>query len=344
MSVQQPVPLDYLVILDLEATCDDPTDPHRPEIVEFPWLVYDLATQTVLDHKQIFITPRWNANPNPPPDAVRGLGADVAFAPSLADALFQFDAYVYQSFVVTGKSFYLVTDGHWDLTYYLFSEAARKAVALAPHFRTYINLRTEFSRCYPHAPVPTDRRTMFSFLDISTRLRLSGLEECMALAAVVTRLLKDGHRFTQPEMISDHDWATMPAVATPVAAAVPVGGIVRLRGLPWACTESEVEQFLSGIPIVPSGVHFVRNSQGKPTGEAFVQLETPDAVTLALARDKQSMGKRYIEVFKSSPMDMANHLGRAEARRHMHPSGHAHSNTRGELYYSRCIELFPSGL
>lgn len=323
------VALDYLIILDLEATCDDPTDPYRPEIVELPWLVFDLATATARDHKQIFIAPRWNANPNPPPDAVRGLGTDVAFAPSLADAILQFDAYVYQSFVIPGKSFYLLTDGPWDLKNYLFVEAARKAVVLAPHFRTFVNLRTEFQRCYPTAPPPADRKTMFAYLNISTELRASGLEECAALASVVQCLLRSGHGFTQPEVVSDYEWSAIPtripAVATPLASAVPVGGIIRLRGLPWTCTEQDIVEFLHGITIVPAGIHFVRNAHGKATGEAFVQLDSAEAVNVALTRHKEMMGRRYIEVFKSSPVDMSNHLGRADARRHMH-APHMHSS------------------
>lgn len=326
--------LDYLLILDLEAVCDDPTDPCRPEIVEFPWLVFELATLTVLDHKQIFIAPRWNANPNPPPDAVRGLGTDVAFAASLEDAIIQFHAYVYNSFLITGKAFCLLTDGPWDLNDLLFVEAARKAVILAPYFRTYINLRTEFSRCYPTVPVPTDRRTMFAYLDISTEPRASGLAECVALSAVVSRMLRDGHRLGRPEVVTEFDWATLasrvPAIATPVASAIPVGGIIRLRGLPWTCTEDDIAAFLHGLTIVPSGIHFVRNSQGKATGEAFVQLDSVEAVNIALTRHKEMMGRRYIEVFKSSPVDMSNHLGRVDSRRHVNVySSKAHSSLVG---------------
>lgn len=316
------IPLDYLIILDVEAHCDDPNDPHRPEIVEFPWLVYDLASATVLDHKQIYITPRWNTNPNPSPDAIQSLGIDVAFAPSLADALLQFDTYVYQSFLAHQKSFCLLTDGHWDLTHYLYVEAARKAVFLAPHFRAYFNLRSEFCKCYPGAPVPHDRSAMFTYLDIAPSTRATGIDECLGLAELVTRFIHDGHTFVQPEIISDMECASFPArfptVGMPVATASPVGAVIRLRGLPWESSERDVEKFLEGIPIAPAGIHFVRNAQGRATGEAFVQLEDPDSVTAALQRDKLSVGRRYIEVFRSSPLDMANHLGRADARRQLH--------------------------
>lgn len=327
------LPFDYLIILDVEAHCDDPNDPHRLEIVEFPWLVYDLGTATVLDHKQIYITPRWNANPNPSPDAIQSLNVDVAFAPSLAEALLQFDAYVYQSFFTQQKSFCLLTDGHWDLAHCLYVEAARKAVLLAPHFRAYFNLRSEFCKCYPSAPMPHDRSAMFNFLDISPSTRATGIDECLGLAELVTRLIHDGHTFAQPEIISDMEWASLPArfpmVGMPVATASPVGAVIRLRGLPWESNERDVEKFLEGIPIAPGGIHFVRNAQGRATGEAFVQLEDGDSVSIALQRDKLSVGRRYIEVFRSSPMDMANHLGRADARRQLHAGAAVTNRAKG---------------
>lgn len=319
-----PLPLDYLVILDLEAYCDNPSDPQGPELVEFPFLVYDLHSQTVVDHKQIYITPTWSSNPNPPPDLMQAaFNIDVAFAPSLSDAIAQFDTYVYQSFFTARKTFYLLTDGPWDLTRYLYFEAARKSIMLHSYFRTFFDIRTEFSKCYSINTYPNDRRSMFEYLNIPLPSRGgSGIDECIGISALVTRLLRDGHRFLQPEIIGENEWNCLnlriPAIATPVAAAQPVGAVIRLRGLPWASCETDVETFLQGIPIVPRGIHFVRNLYGKVTGEAFVQLETSEAVSAALARHKRSVGRRYIEVFKSSPVDMANHLGRADAKRHLY--------------------------
>lgn len=333
MATPPPIPLDYLVVLDLEAYCDNPADPHGPEIVEFPFLVYDLATHTVVDHKQIYVAPRWSTNPNPPPDVVHAFGIDVAFAPSLSDAIAQFDTYIYQSFFAAQKTFYLITDGHWDITRYLYFEAARKAVLLNAYFRVFFDLRTEFRKCYPTAPVPHDRQAMFDYLRVPPPTRGgSGIDECIGLAALVTRLLRDGHRFTQPEFIAEAEWsalnARVPVVATSVAAAQPVGAVIRLRGLPWASSKHDVEKFLAGIRIVPEGIHFVRNVYGKVTGEAFVQLATADGVAAALARHKRSVGRRYIEVFKSSPVDMANHLGRADAKRHLYAGGASVSSQR----------------
>jgi RNA recognition motif-containing protein len=313
---------DYLVIMDLEAAGDDPYDVNRQEIVEWPWVVFDLRQRVAVDSKLIYIAPQWGLNPNPSPDLVPGLGIDVAFSPSLKDAVAKFDTYLYHSFALRQKSFCLLTDGQWELPQVLAIEATRKAVPLGSHFRTYFDLRTEFAKCYSTGPQPSDRQTIVNYLAINVSGKTAGRESCLVIADVVARLQNDGHVFANPNVFSEIDWAALsdriPAVAIPVAAAVPVGGIVRLRGLPWTCSENDVVNFFLGIPIVPNGVHFVRNAHGKATGEAFVQLHTQESVHFALQRHKKMMGRRYIEVFKSSPVDMSNHLGRADARRQLH--------------------------
>lgn len=316
------MPPDYFVIIDLEASGNDTYNVNRSEITEWPWVVYDVRSRLVVDAKQVFVAPQWSPNPNPSPDQVSNLNTDVAFSPSLSDAVAKFDSYLYSSFSMQNKTFCLLADGPWDLRHLLLLEAARKAVTLASHFRTFFNLRTDFRRCYPHAPELGDRRHIAEYLSIPVPERAVGLESCHVIADIVARMQHDSYEFSNPEVIPEFDWAAMsarvPAVAVPVAAAVPVGGIVRLRGLPWTCVEQDIVDFFVGIPIVPKGIHFVKNAHGKATGEAFVQLHALESVQHALQRHKQTMGRRYIEVFKSNPVDMSNHLGRADARRQLH--------------------------
>uniref|UniRef100_A0A4W3IFD6 Heterogeneous nuclear ribonucleoprotein H3-like n=1 Tax=Callorhinchus milii TaxID=7868 RepID=A0A4W3IFD6_CALMI len=82
--------------------------------------------------------------------------------------------------------------------------------------------------------------------------------------------------------------------------------VVRVRGLPWSCTVDEVLNFFSDCKIVngTSGIHFTYLKEGRPSGEAFIQLETEDDVKNALAKDRESMGHRYIEVFETKATEM----------------------------------------
>uniref|UniRef100_A0A8D2CR33 Heterogeneous nuclear ribonucleoprotein F n=1 Tax=Sciurus vulgaris TaxID=55149 RepID=A0A8D2CR33_SCIVU len=89
----------------------------------------------------------------------------------------------------------------------------------------------------------------------------------------------------------------------------PEGGegfVVKLRGLPWSCSIEDVQNFLSDCTIHDgvAGVHFIYTREGRQSGEAFVELESEDDVKMALRKDRESMGHRYIEVFKSHRTEM----------------------------------------
>ena len=77
--------------------------------------------------------------------------------------------------------------------------------------------------------------------------------------------------------------------------------IVKARGLPWSATSDEVMEFFSEVNIVggDEGVHFGKNREGRPSGEAFIEVESEEDVQKALEKHKCNMGKRYIEVFES---------------------------------------------
>ncbi|KAK2083857.1 hypothetical protein P7K49_039093 [Saguinus oedipus] len=89
----------------------------------------------------------------------------------------------------------------------------------------------------------------------------------------------------------------------------PEGGegfVVKLRGLPWSCSVDDVQNFLSDCTIHygATGVHFIYTREGRQSGEAFVELGSEDDVKLALKKDRESMGHRYIEVSKPHRTEM----------------------------------------
>ncbi|XP_037678757.1 heterogeneous nuclear ribonucleoprotein H2-like isoform X7 [Choloepus didactylus] len=94
------------------------------------------------------------------------------------------------------------------------------------------------------------------------------------------------------------------------------GFVVKVRGLPWSYSADEVMRFFSDCKIQngTSGIRFIYTREGRPSGEAFVELGSEDEVKLiaekALKKHKERIGHRYIEIFKSS---------RAEVRTHYDP-------------------------
>lgn len=76
--------------------------------------------------------------------------------------------------------------------------------------------------------------------------------------------------------------------------------VVRLRGLPFNCIESDVFEFFAGLDVVD--VLLVRKG-GRFSGEAYVVFGAPMQVDFALQKNRQNMGRRYIEVFRSMKQD-----------------------------------------
>lgn len=81
-----------------------------------------------------------------------------------------------------------------------------------------------------------------------------------------------------------------------------VGGfpVVRLRGLPFNCTDIDIFKFFAGLDIVDV---LLVNKSGRFSGEAFVVFAGPMQAELALQRDRQNMGRRYVEVFRCRKQD-----------------------------------------
>lgn len=71
------------------------------------------------------------------------------------------------------------------------------------------------------------------------------------------------------------------------------GYIVKLRGLPWSATAEDISKFLGDDGVMK--VHLTLSKEGRPSGEAFVELETEEDLKRAEDKDKEHMGSRYIE-------------------------------------------------
>ncbi|KAG7481352.1 hypothetical protein MATL_G00065770 [Megalops atlanticus] len=90
-------------------------------------------------------------------------------------------------------------------------------------------------------------------------------------------------------------------------------GVIRIRGLPYICTEEDVVRFFSGLEIVAGGVTIVRDRWGRNTGIAYVEFASQEMADQALERDRGVIGNRYIEVFPSRKMDILSQHSKRRA-------------------------------
>lgn len=79
--------------------------------------------------------------------------------------------------------------------------------------------------------------------------------------------------------------------------------VVRLRGLPFNCTDIDIFKFFAGFEVVDV---LLVNKSGRFSGEAFVVFSRPVQADLALQKDRQNMGRRYVEVFKCKKQEYYN--------------------------------------
>lgn len=83
--------------------------------------------------------------------------------------------------------------------------------------------------------------------------------------------------------------------------------ILRLRGLPFSAGPADVLDFLGPECPVTGGVDgllFVRHPDGRPTGDAFALFACEELAQAALRRHKGMLGKRYIELFRSTAAEV----------------------------------------
>jgi len=79
---------------------------------------------------------------------------------------------------------------------------------------------------------------------------------------------------------------------------------IKMRGLPYDTTESEITKFFQRERITPSRIHRKQNG-----GEAFVEFANPAFGTLAMKLNRAFMGKRYVELFKVEYDEMSRLVG-----------------------------------
>ncbi|XP_072051255.1 heterogeneous nuclear ribonucleoprotein F-like isoform X2 [Amphiura filiformis] len=108
-----------------------------------------------------------------------------------------------------------------------------------------------------------------------------------------------GHRYVEVfrSKLSEMEWVTKRSGTTSLKNS---DGWLRLRGLPFGASSVEIAQFFGDLEIVANSITFLQDNQLRNTGEAYVQFASKEIAEKALEKNKQTMGHRYIEIFRSN--------------------------------------------
>lgn len=87
-------------------------------------------------------------------------------------------------------------------------------------------------------------------------------------------------------------------------------GILRLRGLPFSASKDDIMDFFKDFVLAEEAIHIIMNSEGRPSGEAYVEFANAEDSKAAMSKDRMTLGSRYIELFPSSPEDLDEAISR----------------------------------
>jgi len=88
---------------------------------------------------------------------------------------------------------------------------------------------------------------------------------------------------------------------------------IKVRGLPFTAREVDIVAFFGKASVVPSGVSLVYNARDQPNGECYVELRTADELSRALTLHRDSIGHRYVELFRTTRIEAMQALGMQQA-------------------------------
>ncbi|XP_078257750.1 epithelial splicing regulatory protein 2 isoform X2 [Rhinoraja longicauda] len=131
------------------------------------------------------------------------------------------------------------------------------------------------------------------------------IELFRSTAAEVQQVL---NRYMSAPLISTLPAPLIPVLPQPFIATGCTRDCIRLRGLPYTASIEDILDFMGEftIDIKPHGVHMVLNQQGRPSGDAFIQMKSPDRAFLVAQKcHKKTMKDRYVEVFQCSGDEMS---------------------------------------
>lgn len=195
-------PLKHLIVADFEAGGCEKGSFHisQMEIIEFPLIVLDIESNTIIDQFHTYVRPTMNPILSDFCTELTGITqAQVAKAPLFKDVIK--DA---ELFIAKYPNSALICDGDWDFRDIIPTQIKRESITIGCEFdqkiKKYINIKREFIRKY----ITKDQRTErgYRLLVMLEMLKLepigvlhSGIDDSKNIMQIVQQMIKDNHYF-----------------------------------------------------------------------------------------------------------------------------------------------------
>lgn len=167
---------DYLIVVDVEATCERDRSNFPHEIIEFPGVLIDVR-RGIIDKERSFHTyvrPLLHPKLSHFCTELTGIRQEqVDNAPTLPEAIEKFEKW-FRSTIPLGAKVALCSDGPWDFKNFFYEHhVLRDGLSLPTIFYEYIDVRTSFARFF-NAGVPSKLNAMLN----QVGLHFKGREHC----------------------------------------------------------------------------------------------------------------------------------------------------------------------
>lgn len=178
------------VVIDFEATCDEPHNPSPQEVIEFPAVLVEPGGPHDGAEFRTFVRPVVHSWLTPFCLDLTGISQDeVDAAPTFPEVLSQFDAW-YREFADGALA---VTCGDWDLGSLLKRQCAQHTLPVPAWAGRWANLKAVYARTVSGATDRLGLSEMACQLGVRTVGRLhSGIDDARNIARILRRLLDSG--------------------------------------------------------------------------------------------------------------------------------------------------------
>lgn len=199
--ISLPHPIDYLLVLDFEATCSNVKKPEPQEIIEFPTLLLNVKTKKVESIFHYYIKPDVFPTLSDFCKDLTGITQEqVNDGISLEKALeeheiwLQSNGLLNSSSTSSSPSFVYVTCGDWDLKTCLPKQLKyhnTKKSGIPSHFKRWINIKKESQKLYGQKAKGMVSALNFLGLEMEGRHH-SGIDDSKNIARMCVKMIEDG--------------------------------------------------------------------------------------------------------------------------------------------------------
>ncbi|KAI8828500.1 ribonuclease H-like domain-containing protein [Chytridium lagenaria] len=201
-------PFDFYLVFDVEATCQEDNRNFHNEIIEFPIILIDGRSRTIISEFHSYVRPTLHPILSSYCTNLTGITQEtVSTSPLFPNVLESFEDWLSEYSDYPFRNCVFITDGPWDIRDFIPKQLDASKIAKPPYFaKRFINLRRMYENFYSRnpamSPAPTLTRKSINLVGMLTGLDMtfqgrehSGIDDARNIARIALKMMEDGAVF-----------------------------------------------------------------------------------------------------------------------------------------------------